>query len=352
MFPKRVVSFLPSATEMIYSLGAGDRLVAVTHECDFPLEARTKPIVVRAALPLETMSSSEIDVAVSGQLAAGDSLYTVDENLLRELQPDLILTQELCQVCAPSGKDITQALKQLPQAPRVLSLTPHSFDDVLQNLRDVGDAIGRRDEADSLIANARARLDSIRRQAAELDRPRVFCMEWTDPVYCSGHWVPEMIEIAGGVDTISRKGADSVRIPWDEVVANAPEVLVVMPCGFALGEAIKQASHLFSLPGWRNLPAVRNRRVFAVDANSYFARPGPRLVDGVELLAHLFHSEEFGWPGPAGAFDPLVDSDNVPRQRHVRTSTSHQRTQRARAPEIRRPPSNVRLSDYRSARKS
>lgn len=305
MFPERIVSFLPSATEMIYSLGAGDRLVAVTHECDFPPEARRKPIAVRAALPLETMSSNEIDAAVSGQLASGGSLYSVDENLLRELQPDLIITQELCQVCAPSGNEITQALKQLSRPPRVLTLTPHSLDDVLQNLCEVGDAIGCRDKADSLIENARARLESVRRQATTLDRPRVFCVEWTDPIYSSGHWVPEMVAIAGGVDFISRKGTDSVRIPWAEVAANAPEVLVVMPCGFSRHAAIKQASHLRALPGWSDLPAVRTQRVFAVDANSYFARPGPRLVDGVELLAHLFHPKHFEWTGAREAFSTL-----------------------------------------------
>ncbi len=302
MFPQRIVSFLPSATEMIYSLGAGDRLVGVTHECDFPPEARTKPIVVRAALPLETMTSSEIDAAVSGQLAAGSSLYTVDENLLRELQPDLIITQELCQVCAPSGNDIAQALEQLADPPRVLALTPHSLDDVLQNLRDVGDAIGCGTEAGALIATAQQRLESTRQRTAALGRPPVFCMEWIDPIYCCGHWVPEMVEIAGGVDVLARKGTDSVRISWEEVVAAKPEVLVVMPCGFSLADAVKQAANLPALPGWNELPAVRAERVFVVDANAYFARPGPRLVHGAELLAHLFHPAEFEQRGPADAF--------------------------------------------------
>lgn len=305
MFPERIVSFLPSATEMIYSLGAADRLVAVTHECDFPPETRVKPVAVRASLSLETMSSHEIDAAVSGQLAAGRSLYTVDENLLRALQPDLIITQNLCQVCAPSGNEITQALRQLRRPPRLLTLTPHSLNDVLQNFCEVGDAIGCRDEADSLVAAARKRLDVVRERSAELEPPRVFCMEWTDPVYSSGHWVPEMIEIAGGVDAIGRKGTDSVRIPWEQVLANAPEVMVVMPCGFSLREAIKQTSNLAALPGWSELPAVRNRRVFAADANAYFARPGPRLVDGVELLAHLFHPEHVSYSAPQDAFSAV-----------------------------------------------
>ena len=305
VFPQRIVSFLPSATEMVYSLGAGDRLVAVTHECDFPPEARNKPIAVRAALLLATMTSSEIDVAVSRQSSTGASLYTVDEHLLRELQPDLIITQELCQVCAPSGNEITQALKQLSQAPRVLTLTPHSLDDVLQNVLEVGDAIGCRDRADVLVQNARDRLEIIRQQTASLIRPRVFCMEWTDPIYCSGHWVPEMVEIAGGLDPIGGRETDSVRTSWEEVVAAKPEVLVIMPCGFSLADAVKQAASLPALPAWMDLPAVRSGRVFVVDANAYFARPGPRLVEGTELLAHLFHPAEVGWRGPANAFAKL-----------------------------------------------
>lgn len=287
---------------MIYSLGAGERLVAVTHECDFPAEARAKPIAVRAALPLETMSSSEIDAAVSGQLASGASLYTVDENLIRDLQPDLIITQELCQVCAPSGNEISEALKQLSRPPRVLTLTPHSLDDVMQNVLEVGHAIGCREAAEALVEIGRERLEVVRQRTAALDRPRVFCMEWTNPIYCSGHWVPEMVEIAGGSDPLGRKGTDSVRIPWTEIVAHAPEILIVMPCGYSLGDAVKRASHLFGLAGWHELPAVRSARVFAVDANAYFARPGPRLVDGVELLAHLFHPKQFPWSGAKRAF--------------------------------------------------
>ena len=306
MTVQRIVSFLPSATEIIYSLGAGDRLVAVTHECDYPPEAREKPVVVRAALPLETMTASEIDAAVSGQLASGGNLYVVDENLLCELRPDLIVTQGLCQVCAPSGNDITHALKQLERAPRVVTLTPHTLADVLENVREVGDAIGCATRASEIVADAQKRLATIRQATEALVRRRVFCLEWTDPIYGSGHWVPEMVEIAGGVDSISRRGADSVRVPWQEVIEFAPEVLVVMPCGYPLREAEKQATSLPSLPGWSGLSAVHAGRVFVVDANSYFARPGPRLVDGVELLAHLLHPQEFAWRGSPEAFAPMA----------------------------------------------
>src|SRR6266404_3567305 len=304
MHSQRIISFLPSATEMICALGADDRLVGVTHECDYPPDVRAKPVVVHASLPVETMSSREIDVAISAQLAGGGSVYTVDENLLRDLAPDLIVSQDLCQVCAPSGDEITRALAALPKTPHVLALTPHSLDDVFDNLRELGDVIGCSDQANALIAAGRERIARIRAATADLKRPCVFCMEWTDPIYCSGHWVPEMTEIAGGVDPIGRRGADSVRIAWEDVVAAAPEVLVVSPCGFALDQSLAKAEELFDRAGWEDLPAVRNGRAYAVDANSYFARPGPRLVEGVELLAHLIHPERCEWRGAADAFMP------------------------------------------------
>lgn len=306
MFPQRIVSFLPSATETIYSLGAGDRLVGVTHECDFPPEAGAKPIVVRASLPLASMTSGEVDVAVSGALAAGGSLYAVDENQLSALRPDLIVTQELCQVCAPSGTQITQALRQLSAPPQILTLTPHSLDEVRDNVRELGAAIGCAERAEEVIGDGQRRLEAVPGRTSGLVRPRVFCMEWTDPIYCSGHWVPEMVELAGGFDRIARPARDSVRVPWMEVIDFAPEVLVIMPCGFSLRDAIVQAALLPSLPGWGALPAVRERWVFVVDANSYFARPGPRLVDGVELLAHLIHPDHFSWGGAVDAFKTLL----------------------------------------------
>ena len=302
MSPQRIVSFLPSATEMVYALGAGDRLVGVTHECDFPPEARSKRVVVRPVLQLETMSPGEIDAAVSGQVSASSSVYNVDAALLRELQPDLITTQDLCAVCAPAQDDISRALAGLPQSPRILSLTPHTLADVLDNLRELGTALGCIAESEALICDAQQRLERVAARSSRLTRARVFCMEWTDPIYCTGHWVPEMVEIAGGSDMIARKGGDSVRVQWEEVVAFAPEVLVIAPCGFDLAHAKQQATGLLQLPGWDSVPAVQSGRVFAVDANSYFARPGPRLVDGTELLAHLIHPEHFEWHGSSDAF--------------------------------------------------
>lgn len=291
---------------MACALGLSEQLVGITHECDYPPEVKGKAIVVRKALPIETMSQLEIDVAVSERMREGRSLYEIDEKLLQELAPDLILTQDLCQVCAPSGNEVSQALNLLPKKPWILWLTPNSLEEIFANLRELGEATGHIKNAEELIAEGRTRLQKIEAVTRNLSvRPRVFCMEWLDPVYCSGHWVPEMVRIAGGVDALSKAGADSVRIPWDEVVEWKPEVLIITPCGFDLEQTIEQSRQLFTYARWSTLPAVRNGRVYAVDANSYFARPGPRVVDGTELLAHLIHPELFSWNGSKSAYQRL-----------------------------------------------
>lgn len=303
---RRIVSFLPSATEMVCALGLGDRLMGVTHECDYPPEIASKPVVVRNVLPIESMSQPEIDVAVTQRLRDGLSLYRVDEALMRQIGPDLIVTQDLCQVCAPSGNEVSQLLKVLPTNPQILWLTPKCLEQIFDNLRELGAATGRLETAERLIADGRARLEKVEATArAASSRPRVFCMEWMDPVYCCGHWVPEMVRIAGGIDQLGREGSDSVRVPWEEVLRWKPEILIVMPCGFDLEKAADRARMLASYPGWADLPAVRNGRAYAVDANSYFARPGPRVIEGTELLAHLLHPDLFGWQGPATAFRKL-----------------------------------------------
>lgn len=303
---QQIVSFLPSATEMACALGLSEQLVGITHECDYPPEVKGKAIVVRKALPIETMSQREIDVAVSERMREGRSLYEVDEKLLQELAPDLILTQDLCQVCAPSGNEVSQALDLLVKKPQILWLTPNSLEEIFANLEELGAATDHIKQAEQLIAEGRARLRKIETVTGNLSvRPRVFCMEWLDPVYGSGHWVPEMVKIAGGLDALSKEGEDSVRIPWDEVVEWKPEVLIVTPCGFDLEQTVEQSRQLFTYPRWSTVPAVRNGRVYAVDANSYFARPGPRVVDGTELLAHLIHPELFSWNGSKNAYQRL-----------------------------------------------
>ena len=303
----RIVSFLPSATEMVCALGLQDQLVGITHECDYPPEISSKTVVVRPSIALERMSLREIDANVSARLRNGQSLYAVDEKLLRDLAPTLILTQDLCQVCAPSGNEITQALKVLRPTPRILWFTPKTLVGIEENLRELGLVTCRLQRAEAVIQSGRERLERVATLTrATPVRPRVFCMEWVDPVYCSGHWVPEMVDLAGGIDVVSRRGADSVRVAWREVLDWAPEVLVVSPCGFNLASATQQALQLVQFEGWAELPATRKNRVYAVDANSFFARPGPRVIDGVELLAHLIHPELCAWSGSNNAFKNIT----------------------------------------------
>jgi iron complex transport system substrate-binding protein len=283
----RIVSFLPAATEIVCAIGARDDLVGRSHECDYPADVLKLPIVSRPALSTAEMSQSEIDSAVAAQLASGDSLYRVDELLLRELSPDVVLTQDLCQVCAPSGTELTRALRELPSRPEVLWLTPRTISEIEQNILDIGRATGRTLEAESVIADGRERIARVVEAVSRAPRRRVAFLEWTEPLFCPGHWVPEMIALAGGDDPLGKPGADSVRTTWDSVATGNPEIMIVAPCGYGLAQAKEAAQTVTRLPG---------TRILAVDANAYFARPGPRVAEGIELLAHLFHPELFEWP--------------------------------------------------------
>ena len=298
----RIVSLLPSATEIACALGLSDQLAGITHCCDYPREAiADKPVVVHSAIPVETMSCNEIDVAVSAHLRAGESLYHVDEQLLRDLAPTLILTQDLCQVCAPSGNEVSRVLNSLPDKPDVIWMSPHSLADIQADILSVARATHREAEANRLIIQMSARLAMVANTVKEVQRPRVFCAEWIDPLYCSGHWVPEMVEIAGAIDVLGRKWKDSVRITWEQVLEAQPEVIVLMACGYNCAEAAERASWLAEQRGFHELPAVQENRVFIVDAG-YFSRPGPRVVDGAELLSHLFHPERCLWTGRPDAY--------------------------------------------------
>lgn len=291
---------------MVFALGLGDQLVGVTHECDYPLGARSKPAVVRNVLPIETMSQAEIDAAVSERMRQGLSLYEIDAPLIEKLSPDLIITQSLCDVCAPSDRELEQLLGALSRKPEILAMTPRNLGEIFGNVHDLGEATGRNAAAEALIEDARTRLELVaERSAGAAHRPRVFCMEWLEPVYCSGHWVPEMVRIAGGIDEVGRKGADSIRVSWEHVLASQPEVLIFMPCGYGLDAAAREAQALSKLPGFGDLPAARSGRVYAVDASAYFARPGPRVVEGTELLAHLIHPELFSGDAASERFSAV-----------------------------------------------
>ena len=278
----RIISLLPAGTEIVAALGGADDLVGRSHECDFPASVTALPIVSRPALALDGLSQSAIDSAVSAHMGAGESLYVVDERLLNDLTPDVVLTQDLCQVCAQSGNELTRALKSVASKPEVVYLTPRTLSEIDENIIQVGDAIGRSAEAHALVARNRERLDELR--AINVKRPRrhrVSFLDWTDPPYCAGHWVPEMIEIAGGVDDLARAGGDSVRVSWDDIRAWNPEIVIVAPCGFGLAGAERLA---------RELPSLGNARIVPVDANAFFARPGPRYIEGIELLAGAISS--------------------------------------------------------------
>lgn len=283
----RIVSFLPAGTEMVHSLGAGSELVGRSHECDYPSSVISLPVVSRPALDLDGAAPDSIDASVAERLGSGDTLYTIDEVLLRDLRPDVILTQNLCRVCAPSGDELTRAVRKFARQPEVLFLTPRSIEEIEHNIVDVGKAIGRLDVAESLVRTNRERLAIVRAAVKGAPRRRVVFLEWTEPLFCGGHWVPEMISLAGGEDPLGRPGEDSVRMDWDDVVNARPEIIIVSPCGYRLERSVELA---------RQIRGVPDAEVYAVDANAYFARPGPRVVEGLELLAHLFHPDLVSWP--------------------------------------------------------
>jgi iron complex transport system substrate-binding protein len=282
----RIVSFLPAGTEMVHALGAATELVGRSHECDYPASVSALPVVSRPVLDLDEASPESIDRAVAQQMENGDTLYRIDEVLLRDLRPDVILTQNLCRVCAPSGDELTRAVRKFDLRPEVLFLTPQTLDEIDRNILEVGQAIGRTEEAATVLASNRERLKRVRDAVSGAPPRRVVFLEWTEPLFCGGHWVPEMISAAGGNDPLGRPSADSVRMTWDDVMTAKPEMVIVSPCGYRLERSVELA---------RKLPRVPGAEIYAVDANAYFARPGPRVVEGVELLAHLFHPTLVQW---------------------------------------------------------
>jgi iron complex transport system substrate-binding protein len=285
----RICSLLPSATEILYALGLGDCVLGVTHECDYPPEAATKPALIRPRVDPHA-SPAELDEQVRELVMRGESLYAVDDALLRRLNPDLIVTQDLCHVCAASPDDLATALTRFDRMPRVLSLSPHTIADVWDDIRKIGQATSRIEQADELVKGLKTRVSAIEKIAATVpEQPRVVCLEWLDPPYMGGHWVPQMVSRAGGRDMLGQPGEPSFRVPWNRILEAQPDVAVVMPCGYNVQRTVAEFKKLALPQGWFDLPAVKNGRVFAVDANSYFSRSGPRVADGIALLASLFH---------------------------------------------------------------
>lgn len=294
----KIVSLLPSATEIVFALGLGDSLAGVSFECDHPAAAREKPVVSGTALADDLGSAGAIDAAVREQLAAGAPIYTLDRDRLAEIQPDLILAQDLCEVCAVPSGAIDEALEQLGCTSRVLSLDPVTLDDVIDTVTEVGAATGTEDRATALVAVLHDRVadvkDALRR--VPRPRPRVLPLEWSDPPFSAGHWVPDMVDAAGGQCLLAPPGTRSRTLAWDEVAASRPEVVVFAPCGHHLDAAVEAAAPLLEQPA---LAAAS--QFWVVDADSYFSRPGPRVVDGVELLASILHPDRVGAPDPTRA---------------------------------------------------
>jgi iron complex transport system substrate-binding protein len=287
----RIASLLPSATEILYALGLGDSVVGITHECDFPPEAAKKPALIRPRVD-PAAAPAELDRQVGELMSRGESIYAVDDALLRSLAPELIITQDLCHVCAASPDDLGTALARMPSPPDVLSLHPQTLAGVWDDIREIGKATRRPARADRLAMSLIERVAKIEAiVSAVASRPRVVCLEWLDPFYVGGHWVPEMVACAGGVDLLGRAGWPSFRISPQQVIDAQPEIIVVMQCGYGVPRNREQYQRTEFPSGWSDLPAVRNNRVLAVDANSYFSRSGPRLADGVAILAHWFHPE-------------------------------------------------------------
>ena len=277
----RIVSLVPSATEILFALGLGDEVVAVTHECDYPPAARELPTVTRDALPPD-LSAGQIDAAVRARTDQGEAIYELDVEALHELGPHLIVTQALCAVCAVSFEDVRAIAEELESRPQVISLDPRTLGEVLGDVRTLAEATGRRDAGVALVQEAAARIDRVRLAVRDRRRPRVAALEWLDPVYVAGHWTPQLVEYAGGLDVLGMPGEHSERRSWEEVAAAAPDVVVVMPCGYDAERA-----HAEALLFRERLASLGAGEVVAVDAAGCFSRPGPRLIDGLELLAHV-----------------------------------------------------------------
>jgi iron complex transport system substrate-binding protein len=288
----RICSFLPSTTEIVYALGLGDNLVGVTHECDYPPDATSKSRVIMSLIKPEELTSKAIDMLVTENYKAGKSTYIVEEEALRKANPDIILTQGLCDVCAVSGDEVTEAVKVLGHSLQIISLEPNTLDEILDTILIVGEATERKEEARNLVDKLKSRIERVKSLLGkETDRPRVLCMEWLDPVYVAGHWVPEMVEIAGAECGLGKAGEPSFKVSWDEILDFSPQIIVLMPCGFDIEKTLGEADILTSNERWHRISAARKGHVYLVDANSYFSRPGPRIVDGLEILAKIFHVE-------------------------------------------------------------
>jgi iron complex transport system substrate-binding protein len=286
----RIVSFLPSATETLYELGAGSQLVGVTHECKFPPQARKKPQIIRSSFDPGQMAARDIDNKVVELLRSGKDIYVVDENALKRVNPDLIVALGLGEVCSPFTREINRAVNILGGQPDVLILDPHDLDDILVSIMDVAEKIGKVSEGRKIVASLQRRIDIVRSMKIKF-RPSVLCIEWIEPLFTAGHWVPQMVEYAGGINGLSTVGEPSRRMDIEEALQLDPDILVVMPCGFDIERTFEELPGIMDNEKWKSLQAVRKGDVYAVNANAYFSKPGPRTVIGLEIMAKILHPD-------------------------------------------------------------
>jgi iron complex transport system substrate-binding protein len=298
--PARIVSLLPSATEILFAIGAGDRVVGVTHECDYPEAARHLPKVTANAVIADGETASDIDRHINAARHAGSSIYRLDERLLADLQPDLVVTQELCDVCAVAYGEVQRAVRRLPGETSIISLEPRSLEDICASVEEIGAATGCRDGAARVAEEMRRTIATVATMPPLEPSPRVVCIEWTDPIMVGGHWVPEMVRIAGGVDVLGVEGEPSRYASWSDVTEARPDVIALMPCGFDLEHTVALLPDVIRRPGFDALPCATSGRVLAVDGSAYFNRPGPRIVRGLEILAEALHGGPEP-PAPVGA---------------------------------------------------
>ena len=291
--PQRIVSFLPSATELIYELGCEDELYGVTHECLYPDAARSKPRVINTVIDVDSMSSPEIDKKTCELMQDGKDIFVLEEENLRTADPDLIISQNTCEVCAAHTNQIAQAMSILEKKPKIHSIDPHTLDEILQSVGTFAKLVGKEKEGEALTKSLRSRIDFIKNQNFE-NHPKVLSIEWIKPFFTSGHWVPEMIENAGGKNLVSKIGEHSRRMEFSEIANADPDIIILMPCGFDVNRTISEYNaHLKSNEDWNKLRAVKNNNVYAVDANGFFSKPSIRTVTGLEILAKILHPEKF-----------------------------------------------------------
>ncbi len=291
----RICSFLPSATEILYELGLGNSVVGVTHSCDYPSEARGKKIVVRSSFDASKLTSDQIDNMIVELFREGRDIYVVDDKALREADPDLIVAQGLCEVCSPYLKELDRAMDILNGKPRTVVLDPHDLGGILASIEQVGEATGTEERAKEVVTSLKNRIEHVREVTTKAERrPKILCIEWLDPIFTSGHWVPDMVEVAEGINGISRKGEPSRRMGWSEALDFDPQIIVLMPCGFDTDRTMRELWRIERNEEWKKLGAVRSGMVYVTNASSYFSRPGPRTVTGLEILARIIHPELFG----------------------------------------------------------